>query len=53
MGAGQGRAGEKGRHHGAAPTHWKNLNPLTTPPLLEKRTLRSSSVMEGLWGTGV
>lgn len=29
---------------------WKNLNPLTMPPLLEKRILRSSSEMEGLWG---
>lgn len=29
-------------------THWKNLNPLTMPPLLEKSILRSSSDMEGL-----
>lgn len=29
-------------------THWKNLKPLTTPPLLEKRLLRSSSDTEGL-----
>lgn len=29
-------------------TYWKNLNPLTTPPLLENNNLRSSSVTEGL-----
>lgn len=35
---------------GGCHAHWKNLNPLTMPPLLEKRILRSSSEMEGLWG---
>lgn len=33
---------------GGDSAHWKNLNPLTIPPLLEKRILRSSSEMEGL-----
>lgn len=46
---GQGRPrGSGARGWGWA--HWKNLNPFTIPPLLEKRILRSSSEMEGLQG---
>lgn len=29
-------------------TYWKNLKPLTIPPLLENNILRSSSAIEGL-----
>lgn len=41
----KGEGGQVGRGFHA---HWKNLNPLTIPPLLEKSILRSSSDMEGL-----
>lgn len=41
-------AREPGDSGGGGSAHWKNLNPLTIPPLLEKRSLRSSSEMEGL-----
>lgn len=52
LGVGPGDRTERGAGRGAGGTHWKNLNPLTIPPLLEKRIFRSSSDTEGLRGEG-
>lgn len=50
--AGPGSSLGAGQGAGQGSTHWKNLNPLTIPPLLEKRIFRSSSDTEGLQGEG-